>query len=119
MGNQPSDINAYMAAFPEATRTALEAVRHTIRTEAPAAVETISYGIPTFKLQGKNLVHFAGYANHVGFYPTPVAAEAFKNDLSGFKTGKGSVQFPLDKPMPLDLISRMVRFRVAELSGHS
>lgn len=115
---KPVNIDAYIAEFPEAIREVLEAVRHTIQKEAPAARETIGYGIPTFKLNGRNLVHFAGYKKHVGFYPTPVAAAAFKKELSPFKTGKGSVQFPLDKPMPLDLISRIVRYRLAQQMDH-
>ncbi len=81
---------------------------------APGAVETISYAIPTFDLNGKHLVHFAGYARHVGFYPIPSGLEAFKEDLAPYKRGKGSVQFPLDQPLPTDLIRRIVKFRVAE-----
>ena len=110
----PADIDQYIAGFPPETRTALEQVRATIRTVAPAAEEAISYAMPTFKLEGRNLVHFAGYAHHIGFYPVPTAIEAFKKDLSKYKQGKGSVQFPLDRKIPLALIARIVRFRVKE-----
>ena len=92
----------------------LQEIRLLIKRTAPGAEETISYGIPTFDLNGKHLVHFAGYAGHIGFYPIPIGMEAFKQELSGYKTGKGSVQFPLDKPLPRDLIRRIVEFRVAE-----
>jgi uncharacterized protein YdhG (YjbR/CyaY superfamily) len=84
------------------------------RARAPGAIETISYAIPTFDLNGKHLVHFAGYARHVGFYPIPSGLEAFKEDLAPYKRGKGSVQFPLGQPLPTDLIRRIVEFRVAE-----
>ncbi len=85
-----------------------------IRVHAPEATETISYAMPTFDLNGRHLVHFAGYPRHIGFYPIPSGMEAFKEELSGYKTGKGSVQFPLDQPLPRDLIRRIVEFRVAE-----
>jgi len=83
---------------------------------APDATETISYAIPTFDLGGKHLVHFAGYEKHVGLYPAPSGMEAFKGDLKAYKTGKGSVQFPLEEPLPVDLIRRIVAFRVAEMA---
>ena len=92
----------------------LEEIRMTIRSVAPEATETISYAIPTFDLNGHHLVHFAGFKNHLGFYPVPSALEAFKDELKPYKSGKGSAQFPLGKPLPLDLIRRMVEFRVAE-----
>jgi uncharacterized protein YdhG (YjbR/CyaY superfamily) len=92
----------------------LTQVRTIVRDAAPGATETISYAIPTFDLNGRHLVHFAGYAHHIGFYPIPSAAEAFKEELSIYKSGKGSVQFPLDRPMPTDLIRRIVEFRVEE-----
>lgn len=107
-------IDEYIADFPPETRAALEEVRAVIRAAAPEAVETISYAIPTFDLNGKHLVHFAGYAKHIGFYPIPSGMEAFKEELKAYKQGKGSVQFPLDGPMPADLIRRIVEFRVAE-----
>jgi uncharacterized protein YdhG (YjbR/CyaY superfamily) len=105
------DIDEYIAGFPKDVQTILEQVRTTIKAAAPEAEETISYAIPTFKLNG-NLVHFAAFKNHIGFYPTPMGIDEFEQALSVYKQGKGSVQFPLDKPMPLDLITRMVQFRV-------
>jgi len=113
--NKPSNIDEYIAGFPKEVQAILEQVRATIRKVAPDAEEAISYGIPTFKLQKTNLVHFAGFKNHVGFYPTPTGSEAFKEELSGYKTGKGSVQFPLDKPMPLALITRITQFRIEQI----
>jgi uncharacterized protein YdhG (YjbR/CyaY superfamily) len=107
------NINSYIAGFPEDVQKILIQVRSTIREAAPDAEETISYGIPTFTLKG-NLVHFAGFNKHIGFYPTPSGIEKFKNELSVYKGAKGSVQFPLDKPIPFDLISQIVKFRVKE-----
>ena len=106
-------IDSYIAGFPQDVQKILTNVRSTIREAAPEAEETINYGIPTFALKG-NLVHFAGYKNHIGFYPTPSGIEKFKNELSVYKGAKGSVQFPLDQPIPLDLISQIVKFRVKE-----
>ena len=85
-----------------------------IKQSAPDATETISYAIPTFDMNGHHLVHFAGYAKHIGFYPIPSGAAAFSEELGAYKSGKGSVQFPLSEPMPTDLIRRIVEFRVAE-----
>jgi len=113
--SKPATIDEYIAGFPAETQVLLQQVRATVQAAAPDATEAIRYAIPTFILNG-NLVHFAGFKNHIGFYPAPTGAEAFKNELSVYKTGKGSVQFPLDQPMPLDLISRIVQFRVAEVS---
>lgn len=107
-------IDDYIANFPKEVQLVLEQVRATIKAAAPEAEEAISYAMPTFKLEGKNLVHFAGYKNHIGFYATPTGHEAFADDLSAYKQGKGSVQFPLDQPMPLDLIARIVAFRVEQ-----
>jgi uncharacterized protein YdhG (YjbR/CyaY superfamily) len=95
----------------------LEELRALIKASAPGATETINYAIPTFDLNGRHLVHFAGYANHVGFYPTGSGIEAFKEEIEPYKSGKGSVQFPLDQPMPKDLIRRIVEFRVEENTG--
>jgi uncharacterized protein YdhG (YjbR/CyaY superfamily) len=106
-------IDEYIAGFPPDVQEILSKVRDTIREAAPDAEETIKYGIPTFTLNG-NLVHFAGYKKHVGFYPTPSGIEKFKDQLSIYESSKGAVQFPLDKPIPLDLISRIVKFRVQE-----
>lgn len=105
-------IDEYIAGFPKKTQLILEQIRATIKETAPKAGEKISYGIPTFTWQGTNLVHFAAFKNHVGFYPAPVGMEAFKEEISAYKTGKGSVQFPLNEPMPLDLIARIVKYRM-------
>jgi uncharacterized protein YdhG (YjbR/CyaY superfamily) len=110
-------IDEYIAQFPADTRKALEALRALIRAAAPGATETISYAIPTFDLNGRHLVHFAGYAGHVGFYPTGSGVEAFQEELKPYKSGKGSVQFPLGQALPTDLIRRIVEFRVAENAG--
>jgi uncharacterized protein YdhG (YjbR/CyaY superfamily) len=111
-----TSIDEYIAEFPPETRKALEEIRALIRASAPDATETISYAIPTFDLNG-HLVHFAGFAKHVGFYPTGRGVEAFKAELEPYKRGKGSVQFPLGKPLPTDLIRRIVEFRVKENSS--
>lgn len=108
------NVEEYIAGFPLATQAILEQVRSTIKKTAPDAEETISYAMPAYKFNGKALVYFAGYKNHIGFYATPTGHEAFKEDLSVYKQGKGSVQFPLNKPMPLDLIKRITKFRVEE-----
>lgn len=99
--------------FPKNVQNILERLRRVIRESAPQAEETINYGIPTFKLNG-NLVHFAAFKNHIGFYPTPSAIAAFKKELSPYKQAKGSVQFPLDKPIPCDIIKKIVKYRVKE-----
>ena len=109
----PKDIDAYIAGFPEDIQQILQKVRTTIREAAPQAQETIKYQIPTFTLHG-NLVHFAGYKKHIGFYPTPSGIEKFQQELSAYKSAKGSVQFPLDRPIPYDLIRKIVEFRVKE-----
>lgn len=108
------DMDAYIGQFPAKTQKVLQEMRELIRANAPGATETMSYAIPTFDLNGRHLVHFAGYPRHIGFYPIPTGMEAFKEELSHYKTGKGSVQFPLDQPLPRDLIRRIVEFRVAE-----
>ena len=108
------DIDTYIATFPESTQRILEQVRATIKKAAPNTEEAIKYGMPTFMLNGKNLVFFAAFKNHIGFYATPTGHEAFKDALSIYKQGKGSVQFPLDKPIPYDLITKIVEFRVQE-----
>ncbi len=109
----PSNINEYIAGFPPATQKILEQIRATIRQAAPDATETISYAIPTFSQNG-HLVYFAAFKNHIGFYATPTGHEAFEKELSIYKQGKGSVQFPINEPMPLDLIRKIVEFRVAQ-----
>lgn len=114
MNFKPTSIDEYIAGFPLETRQILNKVRATIRESAPLATETINYQIPTFTLHG-NLVHFAAFKNHIGFYPTPSGMTAFAKELSAYKGAKGSVQFPLDQPIPYDLIARIVRFRVEEI----
>ena len=106
-------IDDYVDRFPEQVRQRLTQMRQTIRKAAPKAEEAISYGIPSFKLGG-SLVWFAGYKRHIGFYPGSAAVAAFKKELSAYKGAKGSVQFPLDKPLPLALVSRIVKFRVKQ-----
>jgi uncharacterized protein YdhG (YjbR/CyaY superfamily) len=107
------DIDSYIATFPDETQKILEKVRATIKKAAPEATETINYGIPTFTLKG-NLVHFAAFKNHIGFYPAPSGIEAFKKELSAYEGAKGSVKFPLDRLIPFDLITKIVKFRVKE-----
>lgn len=109
-----NSIDDYIAGFPAATRKLLEEIRAIVRAAAPAANETISYAMPTFDLDGHHLVHFAGYGRHIGFYPIPSGIAAFREDLKPYRTGKGSVQFPLGEPLPRDLIRRIIEFRVAE-----
>ncbi|MDB5191311.1 MAG: hypothetical protein JWQ96_874 [Segetibacter sp.] len=111
---KPTDINEYIASFPKNVQEVMQQVRETIKKAAPGAEEGIGYAIPVFKLNKTYVVYFAGYKNHIGLYPAPTGMEAFKQDFVGYKTGKGSVQFPLDKPMPLDLIMKIVKFRVKE-----
>lgn len=106
-------IDEYIATFSEDIQAILQEIRATIKAAAPDAEESISYAMPTFKQNGP-LVYFAAFKNHIGFYATPSGNEAFRKELSKYKTGKGSIQFPLDKPMPLDLIRQMVEFKVAE-----
>lgn len=108
-------ITSYIKTFPKDIQVILEKIRSTIQTAAPEAEEAISYGMPTFKLNGKNLVHFAAWKSHIGFYATPSGNTAFKKELSVYKGAKGSVQFPLDEPMPYDLIKKIVLFRVKEV----
>jgi uncharacterized protein YdhG (YjbR/CyaY superfamily) len=106
-------IDEYIAGFPPDVQQILQKIRLTIHEAAPEAQEKISYQMPTFYLKG-NLVHFAAFAKHIGFYPVPTGIEAFKDELSVYKQGKGSVQFPIDQPIPYDLIRRIVNFRVQE-----
>jgi uncharacterized protein YdhG (YjbR/CyaY superfamily) len=116
MGNKKFEFNTiddYIATFPKDIQEKLQEMRATIKETAPDAEEKISYQMPTFYLKG-NLVHFAAFKNHIGFYPVPTGIEKFKKELSAYKTSKGAVQFPLDKPLPVDLIRKIVKFRVAE-----
>ena len=109
----PTTIDEYIAQCPEDVQPILKKIRAVIKESAPQATEKISYRMPTFYLRG-NLVHFAAHTHHIGFYPTPSGIEAFKEELSVYESSKGAVQFPLDKPMPYELISKIVEFRVAE-----
>lgn len=109
----PSTIDEYIARCPEHVQAILSKIREIIRKAAPTAEETIKYQIPTFVLNG-NLVHFAAFQNHIGFYPTPSGITKFKQELSAYKGAKGSVQFPLDAPIPVSLITKIVKFRVKE-----
>ena len=106
-------VDEYITTFPEETQKILKEIRATIKAAAPNAEEKISYQMPTFFLSG-NLIHFAAFKNHIGIYPTPSGTEAFKEEISQYQGAKGSIRLPLDKPMPLKLISRIVKFRVAE-----
>jgi uncharacterized protein YdhG (YjbR/CyaY superfamily) len=110
---QPSTIDGYIRGFPRDVQKKLTGLRSTIRRAAPDATEKISYGMPTF-FQRKNLVHFAAYEHHIGFYPTPSGITGFKDELSRYVTSKGAVQFPIDESLPLELVTRIVKFRVAE-----
>ena len=108
-----AEIDKYIDCRPKKIQRLLKQLRTTVRKAAPSAKENISYRIPTFDLNG-NLVHFAAFTNHIGFYPTSSGIKAFKKDLSAYKTSKGAIQFRLDEPLPLDLVSRIVKFRVRE-----
>ena len=110
-----STIDEYIQTFPKDVQKILEQIRAAIKEAAPGAEEAISYQIPTFKFNG-NLVHFAAFKNHIGFYPAPKGKDLFKKELSVYKGGKGTVQFLFDKPMPLELIRKIVRYRVKENS---
>ncbi len=113
MSDAPTTVDAYLEGFGPEVRARLEQVRATIRAAAPGATERIAYGMPTYKGR-KNLVHFAGYAKHVGFYPAPSGVTAFAAELTGYVTSKGAIQLPHDRPLPLDLVSRITAFRVRE-----
>lgn len=110
---QFNTIDEYVSMFPDDVRTILNQIRQAIREAAPEAEESINYRMPTFTLNG-NLVHFAAFKNHIGFYPTPTGIEAFKEELAPYQGAKGSVQFPIDEPLPLSLIRRIVEYRVKE-----
>ena len=107
-------MDEYIGSFPLETQKILQEIRRIIKKAAPEAEESISYGMPAYKLNKKPLVYFAAFKNHIGFYATPTGHEAFAKELSQYKQGKGSVQFPINKPMPLDLIEKIVKFRVEE-----
>ena len=113
--NSPTSIDEYIANFPPGVQKLLRKIRATIRAAAPEAQEAIKYQMPTFVLNG-NLVHFAAFTHHIGLYPTPSVTERFKRELSQYAGGKGSIRFPLDEPIPYELIARVVKFRVQENS---
>ena len=112
---KPATVDKYISAFSTDTQSKLVQIREIIQTNAPDAIESISYGMPAYKLNKKPLVYFGGFEKHIGFYATPSGHEKFKNQLSTFKQGKGSVQFPINKALPLYLIAEIVKFRVEEI----
>jgi uncharacterized protein YdhG (YjbR/CyaY superfamily) len=114
MMKKPTDIDSYISSFPKETQKLLGQVRTAIKQAAPKAEEVISYGMPAFKQNGAPLVYFAGYAQHIGFYPTGTGIAAFAKEIANYKHSKGAVQFPLDKPVPVTLIKQMVKFKIAE-----
>ena len=114
---EASTIDEYVAGFPEQTQSALEEVRRVIRETAPDATESISYAIPTFDISGHHLVHFAGYANHIGLYPAPIDVESFAVALAPYKSGKATAKFPLEQPLPTDLIREIVSWRLGVLAS--
>jgi len=109
-----NEVDKYIATFPQEVQEILKKIREIIKNEAPDAVEGFAYGMPSYKTHGKPLVYFAGYKSHIGFYATPSGHESFLTELAKYKQGKGSVQFPIDEPMPFELIQQMVAFRVQE-----
>ena len=114
ISKSPTSIDEYIADFPEEIQSLLNQVRSTIKQAAPDAEESIGYGMPAYKTHGRPLVYFAGFKNHIGFYATPTGHAEFAAELSKYKQGKGSVQFPIHQPMPLELIAQIVEFRVIE-----
>lgn len=115
MKTELNSVNEYIKLFPKEVQTILEKIRNIILNSAPESIESISYGMPAYKTNGKPLVYFAGYKKHIGFYATPTGHEEFAEELSIYKQGKGSVQFPINKPIPYELIERIVVFRVKEV----
>ena len=116
MRTATANVDEYISPFPADVQKILKKIRSTIKKAAPKAVESISYQIPTYKIDGKVLIYFAGFAKHVSVYPAPRDAKEFKNELSDYKGGKGTAQFPLDKPIPYELITRIVKFKLDKLS---
>jgi uncharacterized protein YdhG (YjbR/CyaY superfamily) len=114
----PSNIDDYIAGCPTGVQDRLSLIRATIRAAAPDAKEAIKYGMPAFTRRG-NLVYFGAFRNHIGFYPIPVGVKEFEADLSRYQTGKGSIQFPHDQPVPLDLIGRIVKYRMMKIAGRA
>jgi len=116
MNTKPTSVDEYISQSPSSTQMILKKIMNIITKNAPKAVESIAYGMPAYKHNKKPMVYFAAYPKHIGFYATPSGHEKFKEQLSSYKQGKGSVQFPLDEDMPYDLITEMVKFRYNELS---
>ena len=116
MKSDNKTVDQYIKTFPENTQSILEQIRNAIIKNAPNAIESISYGMPAYKTFGKPLVYFAGYKNHIGFYALPSGNIAFQKELAKYKTGKGSIQFPLDQEIPYELIREIVTFRVQEVN---
>ena len=116
MQYKPENIESYIQLFPEGVQEILQRIRETIKKAAPLAEETISYAMPAFKQNNKALIYFAAFKNHIGFYALPSGNTAFAEKLKAYKVGKGSIQFPLDQPMPYDLIEEIVKFRIEEVS---
>jgi uncharacterized protein YdhG (YjbR/CyaY superfamily) len=114
MDTKATTVEDYILSFPTEVQERLQLVRQLIKENAPEAMESISYGMPAYKLNNKPLVYFAGYSRHIGLYATSTGHKQFKDELSVYKQGKGSVQFPLNQPLPMDLIARIVQFRVQE-----
>jgi uncharacterized protein YdhG (YjbR/CyaY superfamily) len=114
MKTNATTVDQYISSFDKKTQLLLKQMQKTIWASAPGAEESVSYGMAAYKYLGRPLVYFAGYENHIGFYATPTGHEAFKKDLSVYKTGKGSVQFPITEKLPLKLVERIVKFRVKE-----
>lgn len=115
----PNPIDQFISKYPSEVKTILQKIRAVIQRSAPGAEEAMAYGIPTFRLNGKNLVHFSAFKEHIGFYPTPTGIEKFKKELSAYEGAKGSVKFPLNKPIPYALITKIVQFRVKEVSAQT
>ncbi len=111
---KPASIDDYIAGFPKETQAVLNQVRETIKNAVPEAEETISYAIPAFNLNKTYLVYFAGYKHHISVYPAPKGNEAFEKEIAGYRSGKGTIQFPLDKPVPLALVTKIVRYNLKE-----
>jgi uncharacterized protein YdhG (YjbR/CyaY superfamily) len=114
-----ANIDEYISLQPSEVQPLLQKVREAIRDAAPGAAEYISYAMPSFKYNGKILVYFAAHKSHIGFYATPTANVAFKKELAGYKSSKGAVQFPFDRPVPYDLIRRMVQYKLVEITSKS
>lgn len=114
MNQKPISVDEYINTFPNEVQDVLQKIRATIKTQAPQAIESISYGMPSYKANGKPLVYFGGFKKHIGLYATPAGHKKFAQELAPYKQGKGSVQFPIHKPIPYNLIARMVTFKLTE-----